>query len=279
MQKNYWGEPTVSPRDLLSVEHFRAHFQAGANLIFTKFGLSSEESLELIQKIWNLADISRDEPFETVLRTLVADRFDSNLIRSLLDERAMLVASQIKPFVSGRSLLDIGAGDGMVSYFLKDHFQSIQLIDVVNYIDPRVAMPLIEYDDGGSMPAGSADTAILINVMHHSGFPVDLLRDSWAHTISRLIVIESVYGDSAKLGESELPFSLSVREQFLYTSFFDWFYNRVLHSDVPVPFNYLPPAGWTQLFEKMGMSVTASQDLGIDVEIVPIHHYLFVMDR
>lgn len=254
--------------------------QAGAARLFVEFGIGPQEINQLINSIWDSSAAGNLTEFDRYLQNLLIGRLHQNRIRELLDARADHVARQIRPHLIGESLLDVGSGDGMVAWNIRDRFQRHLLVDVVDYQDQRVKLPFAHYDDGDPLPTLSfSDCAILINVMHHSADPVKLLLETWKRTARRLIVIESVSGDPNRLWETELPFSLGIEQQFQFTSFFDWFYNRVLHSDIPVPFNFAPPPVWEDLFSHHQMKLIHKQDLGIDVEIVPIHHYLFVLDR
>lgn len=280
MHQNYWGEPTLSPRELLNQTYLVDAFRGGARRIFRRFGLTATESDELVRRVWELAAKSNDVDFELGLHAMVSSRFDPQLIRKLLDERASDISKQISPYLRGNTLLDVGAGDGMVAWNVHQRFQSCTLVDVMNYLDPRVQLPVTVYADGHRLSfADPCDSVLLINVLHHSDFPLTVLEDAWDHTNDRLIIIESVYGDPVRAGLADLPFCLSPRDQFLYTSFFDWFYNRVLHADVPVPCNFLSPPEWQTIFNGRGMRLANGLDLGIDVDIVPIHHFLFVLER
>ena len=254
--------------------------QAGASRIFSEFGIPPEEVRTLVSAIWDTSHIDNIADFDRHLQQLLIGRLRQDKIRDLLDARAAHVCRQIVPHLVGGSLLDVGAGDGMVAWNLRQFFKEHSLVDVIDYLDSRVQLPFTSYREGDPLPVSSPhDTAILINVLHHSDDPVNLLVETWKHTSQHLIIIESVSGDPNRFGERDLPFCLDVDQQFQYTSFFDWFYNRVLHSDVPVPFNFAPPPVWENLFAHHHMGLIYKQDLGIDVEIVPIHHYLFVLSR
>jgi DREV methyltransferase len=280
MNKTYWGEEFIPPRQLLLRTSLRPMFQTGVVRIFKRFGLDDRESETLAEQMLRMAAEYNDSRFEDEVQSLVLGRFDETLIRSLLDERASEVAAEIDPYLAGKTLLDVGAGDGMVSWSLRNRFERVQLVDVMSYVDPRVKLPIALYTDGETIPSEETfDTVLLINVLHHSNFPVELLCDSWGHASERLVLIESVYGDPSRHGETEPPFCFSARTQFLYTSFFDWFYNRVLHSSVPVPCNFAPPPLWEKIFAEHGLRLEARRDLGIDVDIVPIQHYLFVLGK
>jgi len=277
---NYWGEPTVSPRELFMNPELSDSFRSGVLRILDRIGLTSVESKQLALKIWNLVHVSSDHDFERQLQEIVIESFDPSILRAILDDRAVELAREVSPHILSGTLLDVGTGDGMVTWNLRDRFEDALLVDVMDYLDPRVKMPFRIYYDGGAIPTDEQyENVLLLNVLHHSDHPLPLLEDAWKHTKRRLVIIESVYGDAARAANNVYPFTLNVRNQFLYTSFFDWFYNRVLHSDVPVPCNFLPPEDWERLFVQKGMRLETKQDLGIDVDIVPLHHYLFILER
>jgi hypothetical protein len=278
--KNFWNQPITTPLEMVKQSILKGPLQAGASRIFADFGIPQAEVSSLVNAVWNTTHIEDLTAFDRHLQKLLIGRLREEKIRELLDARAVHVAGQIRPHLTGDSLLDVGAGDGMVAWNIREQFRQHALVDVVDYLDSRVQLPFFCYSDGEALPVSEPhEFTMLINVLHHSLNPEKLLLETWRRTARRLLVIESVSGDPNRLGGNELPFSLGVDEQFQYTSFFDWFYNRVLHSDIPVPFNFAPPPVWEDLFARNQMRLTHRKDLGIDVEIVPIHHYLFVLDR
>ncbi len=281
MAQNFWQHPITSPLDALKHDFLPEPLRHGARRIFNEFLLPQVAIEELIRQVWDVSRDSSPEALDRRLQKLLVGKLDENKTRHLLDLRAHHVAKQIRPFLIGESLLDVGTGDGMVAWNVRSHFPRHFLVDVVNYLDSRVQLPFERYEEGAPIPCddSSFDTTILTNVLHHSLDPMRLLRESVRVTRRRLIIIESVYADADRQGEKDIPFCLPPGQQFIYTSFFDWFYNRVLHSDVPAPFNFLPPQRWDRLFREFELNVEHRQDLGIDVEIVPIHHFLYVLDK
>jgi len=281
MNHNFWGHPITTPLDALRHDFLPEPLRHGAGRIFREFLLPEVEIEDLIRQVW---DVSRDpspEALDSRLQRLLVGKLDENKARNLLDARARHVAIQIQPFLVGDSLLDVGTGDGMVATNIRSLFSRHHLVDVVDYLDPRVDLPFQLYDEGTALPCSDnhSETTILTNVLHHSLDPMHLLRESVRVTNRRLIIIESVYADTDSSDKLEIPFCLPADQQFIYTSFFDWFYNRVLHSNVPVPFNFLPPQDWDRICADLGLIRKHRQDLGIDVEIVPIHHFLYVFDK
>jgi Methyltransferase domain len=278
---NFWGAKIIQPQEVLRDRLLPREIRSGMERILREFTLPNVAIEQLIEQISAESMRASAGAYDRQLQELLFDKCDKEKVRISLDQRARHVAAQIKPFLRGASLLDIGTGDGMVACNIQENFKRHLLVDVVDYLDPRVQLPFERYDEGSKIPTDdrSHDTAILTNVLHHSLDPMHLLRESWRVTEQRLIIIESVYADATRLNELTVPFCLSARDQFVYTSFFDWFYNRVLHSDVPVPFNYLSPQRWEQIFADCEMRIAFRQDLGIDVEIVPIHHFLYVLEK
>ncbi|HEX8172497.1 MAG TPA: hypothetical protein VF824_18325 [Thermoanaerobaculia bacterium] len=145
------------------------------------------------------------------------------------------------------------------------------LLDVVNYVAPTVDLPFVSYSGQGPLPLEQAvDCSLLLTVLHHSEDPIALLHGVFEATRRRVIVIESVVPDED---------SDTFERQFLVAALFDWFYNRILHEDVPVPFNYNSVHGWTQQVERCGWTVSVTKDFGRDQPLVPERHVLFVLDR
>jgi len=278
---NAWGHPTVSPLEAIRSGDMSEAIRLGMQGIFAEFLLPGVMVDALVETTWNASADSDMAGFDRRLQVELIGRLDNAKIRGLLDDRARHVARQVAPHATGGSLLDVGTGDGMVAWNLQKHFDQHLLSDVIDYRDPRVTLPFALAPEGTALPVADAafENVLLTNVLHHALDPLFLLDEAARVASRRLIIIESVYGAADRLGEPKIPFCLPVEKQFVYTSYFDWFYNRVLHSDVPVPFNFLRPAEWEVLFGDRGLRIVASEDLGIDVEIVPIHHVLYVLEK
>ena len=72
---------------------------------------------------------------------------------------------------------------------------------------------------------------------------------------------------------------LSDEDQIAYATFVDWFYNRVLHDDVPVPYNFTTVENWQATFLQYNMRLAQTIHLGQDIEIGPEYHVLFVLEK
>jgi class 3 adenylate cyclase/2-polyprenyl-3-methyl-5-hydroxy-6-metoxy-1,4-benzoquinol methylase len=198
-----------------------------------------------------------------------------------LNQRAEIIYSEIKQFFSGESLLDIGCGNGLISSLAKKHFSHIQLLDVVEYVPKALNLAFTPYIEGQPFPIKDPfDTVILIAVLHHSLAPVELLKLAWGATKQRLIIIESVVGVHNVLPSVKYDLvELSNQDQIAFAAFVDWFYNRVLHNDVPVPYNFTTIENWQATFLQHNMRLTQTIHLGQDIEIGPEYHVLFVLEK
>ena len=114
------------------------------------------------------------------------------------------------------------------------------------------------------MPYGdkSFDTTLLLTVLHHAAEPLSVLLEAKRVTRGKIIVLESIYFDE---------------NHRKVNTFFDWFWNRVLHQNINTPFNFNSPKGWEEVFTENGLTVEYSIDLGVDQPTVPEHHWLYVL--
>ncbi len=95
------------------------------------------------------------------------------------------------PHIKGNSI-DIGSGNGMVAFYLRNQGHEIKALDVANLsIHPQIET--IVYD-GQHMPFEDEvfDTGLILTVLHHTDDPVAVLRES-SRVCKRLIIIEDIY--------------------------------------------------------------------------------------
>jgi SAM-dependent methyltransferase len=219
--------------------------------------------------------------YERRLKDALAGQTKGDNMDAAMIHRAKVVYKEIEPYLCGESLLDIGCGNGLISNLAKDRFKRIQLLDVVNYLDPTVKLQFTLYTEGHKLPVhGLFDTVLVLTVLHHSNKPVELLKMAWAVTKRRLIIIESVVGvhQAAQAPNYELVDSTE-EDQIAYAAFVDWFYNRVLHDDVPVPYNFTTPKIWQKTFMDHNMPLAQTILFGQDIDIGPEFHVLFVLEK
>jgi len=172
----------------------------------------------------------------------------------------------IKDYIVGDKILDLGAGNGLLALEIKKQLEKeVLLVDVVdyNYTD----LPIIIYNPKDALPIANeeVDTTILYCVLHHASNPEYLLQEATRVTKRRLIIKESYIEE----------------ENIMITnSFVDWFYNRVVgDEDINVPLNFLKIKAWKRLLKSYGYSVTETKYVGIDEPAVPEHHVFIIAEK
>ncbi len=273
-----FGHRVYSPTEVL-------HDSALTNVLKTTFldicreiDIAKSDAMRLTSELWKRSDNTLLQ-FEEQLQQCVNSIVPPARLQSALWRRSQIIAEQVRPFVVGSSLADIGCGDGLVAWCLKANVESIVLTDVHSYLDERIQFPFYGYSEGLPLPLTErVDTSLLLTVLHHSEDPIKLLKETKGITRHRAIVIESVFGvaNDTATPKSVLR-TLDLERQLKYQTFLDWLYNRVFHDGVPVPFNFNTPAAWLQVFRDTGWEVEQAIDLGVDQAIVPEHHFLFVL--
>jgi len=252
----------------------------------------------------NGLDSGSIQSFKKTLRTLArqdeeftVDIFEADAKRALFEKLewrpqrhepphlAKAIHDRIKEHVEGTSLLDVGCGSALISGLFGSRFSKIQLVDVLNYVDKNVHLPFAPCRDGYALPGEQQyDTVLLLNVLHHSERPIHLLNAAWEKTAKKLIVIEPVVGiHEVPQGPDTEPAKsfakLEDSEQLAYAAFVDWFYNRVLHHDVPVGYNFTTPENWQSTFAEKHIPVVHREYICSDVELEPMPHVLYVLDK
>jgi ABC-type sugar transport system ATPase subunit len=272
-----FGHPVFSPIQVLEDTVLSEVLKPTFLNICGELETSSEGALWLTKRIWQRSNVPL-ETFEHRLQNDVNSVVPPGRLQGALERRSRNIADQVRPFIVGKSMADIGSGDGLVAWYLRDSMQDIVLTDVHSYMDERVDFPFYSYTEGQPLPLPEVDTALLLTVLHHAEDPVHLLNETRRITRVRAIIIESVFGVSNAIdGPASVLRGLDDQRQLKYQTFLDWVYNRVFHDGVPVPFNFNTPEAWRNVFEKTGWEIEHMIDLGIDQPIVPEHHFLFVL--
>ncbi|MCX6772079.1 MAG: methyltransferase domain-containing protein [Candidatus Micrarchaeota archaeon] len=184
--------------------------------------------------------------------------------KNALSARSDLIFSQTASYLAGKSVLDLGSGDGQVGWRLKQEGYAVTLCDVMDF--NTAPMSLVKYN-GKTLPFESKnfDTTLLLTVLHHSENPLAVLREAMRVTKERIIVIESICFN---------------QEHRRLNMLIDWFYNRVVHTGVFCPFNFQTPWGWEKTFAKnrLRLAPITNSDLGIDQQVVPEYHWLYALE-
>jgi len=141
------------------------------------------------------------------------------------------------------SALDIGCGDGTIAALLHELRPGVSIHGAETQPRPTCAIECTAFD-GLRTPFDDAafDACLLIDVIHHSGDAAALLREA-ARCARRCVIVKDHV--------------CSGRVDRLTLRFMDWVGNRP--QEVALPYNYLPAAGWTDLFTAAGLKPTYRQ--------------------
>jgi SAM-dependent methyltransferase len=187
------------------------------------------------------------------------------LLQTFLRRYARGEARALARHVSGRSLLDLGAGEAWVAEAL--HGLTPAWTCSVDVGPFRLAHePYVLYD-GARLPFRDRafDTTLISLALHHCAGPETVLDEAVRVTRSRLLVLESVYRNSY--------------ERF-WLDLLDGRLNGYRHGGaMGVPLAFRRPEEWRALFESRGLRLVARQWLGSRLERLIHHPLLFVMDK
>ncbi|MBI5392227.1 methyltransferase domain-containing protein [Candidatus Woesearchaeota archaeon] len=248
--------------------------------------LNIPDSKENASIIVTLAALNDLDQYEIAGRQLLEQIGVIERIPQKLTARTEITYRQIRKYLVGNSVLDLGCGDGNIGKILasRDNLE-VALADVYKHDNIRnIGLFFYRIATNGIIPTNRQyDASLLLTVLHHANNPIKTLQEAKRVTKKdgRIIVIESVYGiqDSSPFGQ------LSQEEQRLANIFFDHFYNRIVHYSeekehkVNVPFNFNTPEQWKSIFKLYGLEEIAYETLGIDQPIVPEYHTLHVLVR
>lgn len=278
---NSWGHAIASPQEVAANQALHASIDSLIENIGDIIGLNQKDKDQGRDIIFTPHRYSSINEYEKQLKTVFKPLSGRDKLDAAINQRTRIIVEEISPYLTGKSLLDIGCGNGLVSHSVSSRFENVLLLDVVNYLSPEIRCPFLAYQEGAPFPiAETFDTVLLLTVLHHAGDPLYLLREAWKATRRRLIIIESVFGadDADLVGHYPLA-GKSLQDQMGYAIFVDWFCNRILNDDIPTPYNFTTPSHWLEIFQDERMPIAHTVNLGQDIPGAPELHYLFVLEK
>jgi ubiquinone/menaquinone biosynthesis C-methylase UbiE len=159
----------------------------------------------------------------------------------------------------GRSVLDLGCGDGSVARAIMTERPEYEFrgIDVVKR--PHTWIP-VDLFDGQTIPFPdhSFDWVTMVDVLHHTNDPKVLLAE--ARRVARLGIVIKDHSREGFAAYSTLRFM-------------DWVGNR--GHGVALPYNYLSKDGWNRVLAETGL-VAATWTENLHLYPIP---FTFIFDR
>ena len=186
------------------------------------------------------------------------------LLQAFLRGYAREEATAVAPFITGRRVLDLGAGEGYLASVLGSRRDIwVCSCDVGPF--RQTSAPYLTYD-GRHLPFadGTFDTTLILLTLHHCAKPEDVLDEALRVTSRRVIVTESVYRNA--------------RER-CWLDLWDGRLNALRHDGrMPVPFAFRRPEEWQVLFASRGLQTVERRWIGPWWERLIHHPLMFVLD-
>ena len=188
----------------------------------------------------------------------------ARLIQALLRRYAEGEAAAVAPFVVGRRVLDLGAGEAWVARALARRCDAwVCSVDVGLFARHRG--PYVVYD-GARLPFADAafDTTLVLLTLHHCAAAERVLDEAVRVTRARLVVVESVIRNALDL---------------FWLRLLDGPVNRLRHGGAMAPaLRFRNAQAWRRLFEARGLTCTTSRWLGSRAERLVHHPLLWVLE-
>ncbi len=178
---------------------------------------------------------------------------------------------QLRPWLRGKRLLDLGCGSGRLSLQLAEGGYEPALTDVLDYRAPEAQrLPFAWMEQPQRIPYadGAFDSAVVMAVLHHVA-PQNLLPllQELRRVARRVIVEEDSFELPADLeglderlaqdAQLRAFVALPPEDQLRYTMFLDYFANAITQGlpQMETPFDFKTVGEWQSLFEEQGFTV------------------------
>jgi ubiquinone/menaquinone biosynthesis C-methylase UbiE len=189
----------------------------------------------------------------------------ARLLQTQLRRYADSEAEAIAPFLVGKYLLDLGAGEGYVTVALQRLTALwVCAVDIGPY--QRVPTPYLIYD-GTRLPFQDAsfDTTLISLALHHCADPEVVLDEALRVTARRLIILESVYRNHI--------------ERFCLQCLDDWLSRYRHDGDMHPVLTFKRLEEWQRIFAARSLETVDRRWLGSRWERLVHQPVLFVLEK
>lgn len=163
----------------------------------------------------------------------------------VFNRRVTVLARAIADLLpSNARVLDVGCGSGDVALSVMKLRPDVHIEGVDVLVRDKPAIPVREYD-GKTIPFadGAFDVAMMIDVLHHTDNPADVLAEARRVSTSG-VVIKDHFRNGLLAGPT--------------LRFMDWVGNAP--HGVRLPYNYLSRSEWADLWRQLGLTATKLTD-------------------
>ncbi len=169
--------------------------------------------------------------------------------RHVRDRRARVLADVIANVLPrGEKVIDVGSGDGRIGWLISAARPDLEISGIDVLLRPHASIPTTLFDGSTiPFPDGAFDTAMFVDVLHHTEDPMILLRE--ARRVARRAIVIKDHCRDGFLADTTLRFM-------------DWVGNA--RHGVALPFNYWPEERWRLAAAELGLiRETWRADLGL----------------
>ena len=169
----------------------------------------------------------------------IAAHFGKSVIYSRYKVQLAKLLSALLPSVGPLSILDVGAGDGLLGAFFQKYRPETNVTGIETFVrTANPPIPLLEYD-GADLPFESAswDVVLFSNVLHHTANHEKLLMAAAGVSRRQILIKDHLYRSA--IGRAKLAF-LDLCGNYRF--------------GVATTFHYLRPNQWQQLFARAGLN-------------------------
>jgi len=148
----------------------------------------------------------------------------------------------------GASVLDVGAGDGLLAQHVLSERSDLRWTAVDTLARPHAHVP-VQLFDGAHLPFADKtfDIALFVDVLHHTEDPMVLLREA-VRLARRSILIKDHFREGVLAGPT--------------LRFMDWVGNA--GWGVQLPYNYWSKSQWERAYQELRLHRAGTQlDLGL----------------
>jgi ubiquinone/menaquinone biosynthesis C-methylase UbiE len=291
MKTNAFTKPTPEINRILRDAGIRTHIEKSLERVLENLGVkkTGKHAKELTQ----IGLESKGYEYEARAHDWLSGY---DLLESM-QARQDIIFDQVKGYVKGPKVLDLGCGSGTIGKYLSEE-HDVTLADV--YRDTKmdsIDLPFVQFVQGENVPLEDEfDTTLLLTVLHHSIDPEKTLKEAKRLTRAggRIVILESVYGIPDDIQEMNAYTNkeitdrfkrLTTEEQRLVTAYFDHLFNRIIDYTpnpmlkVSCPYNFNTPDGWAEILKKLDIKETVREYLGVDQPLAEIYHTIHTGQR